>query len=489
MVQRPTLGKRPSSNSQDVSPPISKRRQQSTTTSKAVASFFTPISKKEPEKMVWRIIKESLLVGRFSATTAALSAPKGKRRIAAFDFDSTLIMSASGKTFSRDASDWKWWDSSVPGRLKELHEEGYLVAIVSNQGGISLKPDPKTVKSDQKRLADFKTKVTAVLNQLDLPISIYAATSRDQYRKPRTGIWHELLDDYDFESAESVDLENSVFVGDAGGREAVAGGVVKDHSCVDRDFAANVGIPFHTPEEYFRHEEPRAFVRAFEPTVHINKGAEESTSAPPTFTKPDAPDIIVFCGSPGAGKSSFYWKHLQPLGYERVNQDILKTREKCVKAATALIEEGTSVVIDNTNADPETRAVWITLAQKLNVPIRCVLFTASTKLCEHNDTFRALNMDPETNREHRTILPHAAFSGFSSRYREPKTSEGFAHVIVSEFQVRRRSTTRASLSKPGSSRRRKYIMAHANGRMLVRRLGGTDGALEQVLGLIRWSRT
>ncbi|KAL1797383.1 hypothetical protein ACET3X_003989 [Alternaria dauci] len=431
MTDRPGLSKRPSSNSKDVSPPPSKRRQQSATTSKAVANFFTPASKREPEKMVWRIVRDSLLVGRFNL--GAQSAAQGKRRIAAFDFDSTLIKTASGKTFGRDASDWKWWDDSVPGRLKELHAGGFLVAIISNQGGISLKPDPKTIKSDQKRLADFKAKVTAVFNQLDFPISIYAATSRDQYRKPRIGMWNELLQDHNLENAESIDLDNSVFVGDAGGREAVAGGV-KDHSCVDRDFAANVGIPFHTPEEYFCHEEPRPFVRAFEPVAYTAERAEGSTTALNTFTPPATPEIVMFCGSPGSGKSSFYWKHLQPLGYDRVNQDILKTREKCVKAATALITKGTSVAIDNTNADPETRAVWTALAQKLKVPIRCVLFTATPKLCEHNDTFRALNIGPETNRESRTILPHAAFSSFASRYREPKLSEGFADIVKVNFQ-------------------------------------------------------
>ncbi|KAG9190633.1 bifunctional polynucleotide phosphatase/kinase [Alternaria panax] len=442
MTARPGLSKRPSSNTKDVSPPP-KRRQQSTTTSKAVANFFTPASKREPEKMVWRIVKDSLLVGRFNIATQ--SAAQGKRRIAAFDFDSTLITTASGKTFSRDASDWKWWDSRVPGRLKELHADGFLVTIISNQGGISLKPDPKTVKSDQKRLADFKTKVTAVFNQLDFPISIYAATSRDQYRKPRTGMWSELLEDYDLENLESIDLENSVFVGDAGGREAVADGV-KDHSCVDRDFAANIGIPFHTPEEYFRHEDPRPFLRAFEPTAYMEERAADSTPALNTFSQPVTPEIVMFCGSPGSGKSTFYWKHLQPLGYGRVNQDLLKTREKCVKAATALVEDGTSVVIDNTNADPETRAVWIMLAQKLNVPLRCVLFTATPKLCEHNDTFRALNIGPETNRESRTILPHAAFSGFASRYREPKLSEGFTDIIKTDFQysdIRKRSKSKA----------------------------------------------
>ena len=186
----------------------------------------------------------------------------------------------------------------MPGRLQELHEEGYLIAIVSNQGGISLKPDPKTVKSDQKRLADFKGKVSAVLGQLDLPISVYAATSRDQYRKPRTGMWHELVEDYDLDSADSVDLEKSLFVGDAGGRDAVPGGTGKDHSCVDRfvefpthtllsrtilrlsrDFAANVGLPFHTPEEYFLNEEPRPFVRSFDPLTYIKKWAEQPKSA------------------------------------------------------------------------------------------------------------------------------------------------------------------------------------------------------------------
>lgn len=98
-----------------------------------------------------------------------------------------------------------------------------------------MKPDPKTVKSDQKRLADFKGKVSAVLAQLDLPLSVYAATARDQYRKPRVGMWQELLEDNDLESEDSVDLQNSFFVGDAGGREAIAAQkVAKDHSCVDR---------------------------------------------------------------------------------------------------------------------------------------------------------------------------------------------------------------------------------------------------------------
>lgn len=59
--------------------------------------------------------------------------------------------------------------------------------------------------------------------------------------------------------------------------------------------------------------------------------------------------------------------------------------------ATQLLENKTSVVVDNTNADPDTRAVWTALAAKFGVPCRLVHFTAPPKLCEHNDLVRALS--------------------------------------------------------------------------------------------------
>lgn len=53
----------------------------------AVASFFTPVSKKEPEKITWRVVKQSLLVGTSEPTNIKGDVPAMKRRkIAAFDF-------------------------------------------------------------------------------------------------------------------------------------------------------------------------------------------------------------------------------------------------------------------------------------------------------------------------------------------------------------------------------------------------------------------
>jgi predicted kinase len=46
---------------------------------------------------------------------------------------------------------------------------------------------------------------------------------------------------------------------------------------------------------------------------------------------------------------------------------------------------------DNTNADIETRKHWVQVAQDFKIPIRLVRFTAAARLCEHNDSVRALN--------------------------------------------------------------------------------------------------
>jgi hypothetical protein len=40
---------------------------------------------------------------------------------------------------------------------------------------------------------------------------------------------------------------------------------------ITRDFAANAGVSFHTPEEYFLHEQPRPFTRNFDPTVYFSE--------------------------------------------------------------------------------------------------------------------------------------------------------------------------------------------------------------------------
>ncbi|KAG8414172.1 DNA kinase/phosphatase Pnk1 [Metarhizium acridum] len=425
------------------SPPPIKRSLQSTTTKSAVANFFTPTSQKPKDRTTWSErglnddIPATLLVGRY-VPVAHNSGKKPRRKIAAFDLDSTLITTSSGKKHASDATDWKWWHPHVPGILQELYKEkDYQVVILSNQGGMTLHFDPsfKGPKANaQKRVSEFKQKCSAILNSLDIPISVYAATERDIYRKPNTGMWKEACEDYDIPENE-VDLEHSFFVGDAGGRVAgLSGsgsdGVVakaKDFSCSDRNFACN------NSRGIFLGEEPRNFARDFDVAQFPFDEAVSLSEVPcNVFERKNEKDVVLFCGPPGAGKSTFFWRYLKPLGYERVNQDSLKSRDKCLQVAKELLSEGSSVAVDNTNADPETRALWVDIASKAKVPIRCVWFRTPLHICEHNDAVRAHNQS--LNPEARQRLPKLAFTSFASRYKAPQSKEGFQDIVELEFK-------------------------------------------------------
>lgn len=108
----------------------------------------------------------------------------------------------------------------------EAHSASYHVVVVSNQKKVSIQKELKAGRSDSKSLTNFKERAAAVMKALDIPLSVYAATEDDGYRKPRTGMWEEFLDEHDFD-VSGVDLTSSIFVGDAAGRP-------RDHSAVDR---------------------------------------------------------------------------------------------------------------------------------------------------------------------------------------------------------------------------------------------------------------
>jgi bifunctional polynucleotide phosphatase/kinase len=118
----------------------------------------------------------------------------------------------------------------------------------------------------------------------------------------------------------------------------------------------NLKIPFYTPEEYFLGDPPSKYILgAFNPLDYISTPTTSlsfTQTTPPSFTSyvspvspPVTPDIILFVGSPASGKSTFYHTHLQPLGYERINQDTLKTRDRCISTAETLLLQNKSIVI------------------------------------------------------------------------------------------------------------------------------------------------
>lgn len=72
------------------------------------------------------------------------------------------------------------------------------------------------------------------------------------------------------------------------------------------------------------------------------------------------------------GKTTFFRTHFAPAEYVHVNQDTLKTREKCVKAVETAIQDGKSCVVDNTNRNSDTRKHYVAVAKEHGVPIQSV---------------------------------------------------------------------------------------------------------------------
>ena len=65
---------------------------------------------------------------------------------------------------------------------------------------------------------------------------------------------------------------------------------------------------------------------------------------PPLLSAP-SPELVLFVGYPALGKSSFFRAHFAPAGYTHVNQDTLKTRDKCINAAGQALDEKQKVVV------------------------------------------------------------------------------------------------------------------------------------------------
>lgn len=174
--------------------------------------------------------------------------------------------------------------------------------------------------------------------------------------------------------------------------------------------------------------------------------------SPLTSSDPSARlEVVLFVGSPGIGKTTFYKTHFAPRGYAHVvgpshesiepvdkdkdaraqNQDTLKSRERCLAAVKFNLESGKSCVVDNTNRDVATRVLYVNLAAQLDVPIRCVHFRGTADLAKHNSLYRA-HFGRATD-EKRDVLPDTAIHGYASAFEPPTVGEGFEEVKVAEF--------------------------------------------------------
>lgn len=328
----------------------------------------------------WRKGAASLLVREDGAST-----PGGK--IAGFDLNDTLVSSKVGAPgYQVTVSDWTFYSPAVPKKLKELHKDGFRLVIFTNQGNIRS-------ALDGKRSATFKASVDAFLKDVGVPILVLASTQRDDFRKPKMGMWQYL--ETKANGSISVNKELSFYVGDAAGAPG-------EHSADDADFAKAIGLRFIHTKDFFglqgelteqqeqRDTPPKKAPRLAAPGAALAESIEEGVDFQlPQGKWPDPPLLLVLVGLPGCGKTSFAQRlgptfggdSKSPSPWRRVCQDLLRSKEACLRAASACLDQGLSVIIDRTDINVEQRAPWAQLAKSKGATCHALIFDVPLEEC------------------------------------------------------------------------------------------------------------
>ncbi len=284
------------------------------------------------------------------------------RKLAIFDFDSTLVKPKGGRPFPTNKDDWMWMRKSVPEVLRKLYEDGAQLVVVTNQS--------KNMKIEM---------IKEVFLQLNLPIIIIIGVD-DDGKKPSTKFFLESIPGFKKEDA-------MFFVGDAGGRAG-------DWSDMDKKFADNLGVEFYVPEEIFPPDEVKEHSGDFS-----NAGEE----------------VVIMVGLPAVGKSTFVQRHLSD--HAILSGDVLKTDKKMVAEAERLYAAGErQFVFDATNVTPEKRAPYIEFAKKHSLPVRCIVLESPIE--------NILERNKQRTHEEKAMVAPVAIYTLRKKFVMPEDSEG-----------------------------------------------------------------
>lgn len=283
-------------------------------------------------------------------------------KLAAFDYDWTLVKPKSNGSFPKNKDDWMWLRPNVPIVLRQMHSEGYAVIVITNQ--------TKEWKLDQ---------IVDVMNELDLPVLVGVGLNKE-YQKPNDKLFKLIIEDNQW------DAEHSFYVGDALGR-------VNDWSDSDKVFAENVGINYKSPED----------------TFPIEKNSETGIQ----IDTRDIQEVVIMVGHPGSGKSTISNSVFGSSDrYKVLHGDDLKTSSKIIKEGKKYLQAGLSIVVDATNPSIEKRKEYIDLAKSFGIKARCV------HVCTSFDE----SLQRNNNRE--KVVPKIVYYTYRKKFVEPSVDEG-----------------------------------------------------------------
>eukprot|EP01102_Stenamoeba_stenopodia_P003221 TRINITY_DN13157_c0_g1_i1.p1 TRINITY_DN13157_c0_g1~~TRINITY_DN13157_c0_g1_i1.p1 ORF type:complete len:571 (+),score=178.41 TRINITY_DN13157_c0_g1_i1:42-1754(+) len=397
----------PKKSSSSSSPTKSPSKSSSSTSSSSSSSSTSKLPNHKAKPGVWSDIG-SLYI---------LDSGINSEKIAAFDLDHTLIKPKGNTKFPKGRTDWKWMFGNVPKKLKELHNDDYKIVIFTNQGGVA--------KGKQKP-GELTGKISDMQKELGIPLQAFMATGNDQYRKPASTMWHFLLQNCN--GGVEVNMKKSFYCGDAAGRPREwSPGASKDFNCSDRAFAWNIKVKFQTPEEFFLGWAPAKFHwDSIDPQEYLDKLEKEGKDIKIKTLPKGKQEMVILVGPPASGKSTFFRKYFsENSNYVHINMDTLKSKDKCLKTAQSCLQDGKSVVIDNTNPAAATRKEYLKLRPH-GVSARCFVISTSMELVSHLNSFRERVSGVKR-------IPSVAYNMYRSKFDKPSKSEGFEEVTEVPF--------------------------------------------------------
>ena len=295
-----------------------------------------------------------------------------RKKMAAFDYDWTLVIPKDGKTFSTSMDDWKWYFDNIPIIIKKYYNDGYMIVIFSNQS--------KLWKHEQ---------IKKVMETLEIPMFIVIAPNKKLY-KPNPILFTSLVGDFE------INKKKSFFVCDALGRPT-------DFSDSDKVFAENIGIKYYSPEEFFKNNQDSKQVSNIKVELYL-------------FDLKSSKEIIIMVGYPGSGKSTIAKEICKNDNYILVQGDVYKTSTKMIKVAKAVIEDDNKCIIfDATNSSIKKRKEYIDFAKKYNYSVKCI----------HVDTSLEESFKRNKLRDEDKQIPKIAYSVYKKHFESPNTNEGF----------------------------------------------------------------
>ena len=135
------------------------------------------------------------------------------------------------------------------------------------------------------------------------------------------------------------------------------------------------------------------------------------------------PELIVFVGMQGAGKSTYYRAHLAAT-HVHVSKDLMPNArnrdERQRSMITAALKAGKSVVVDNTSPTPEVRAPLIALGKSLGARVVAYYFEIGPKEAVARNH----------GREGKARVPDVVIYVTARKIVPPSFAEGFDEVRV-----------------------------------------------------------